>query len=127
MLCCHMIIVAPICQFIVVFAPSSMVPFILCHSRDIFGFNDLNLDGSEEQGVDGEDVGEDADAVDEDAVADKEMDLPPDLPHVRTIGVFLQYQRRTVRSGTRGDLNFFGKSICQHSECIPDIIWFGDS
>ena len=62
MLCCHMIIVAPICQFIVVFAQSSMVPFILCHSTDIFGFNDLNLDGSKEQGVDGEDVGEDADA-----------------------------------------------------------------
>ena len=34
-----------------------------------------NLDGSEEESVDGEEVGEDADDGDEDAVADKEVDL----------------------------------------------------
>ena len=33
-----------------------------------------NLDESEEQSIDGEDVGDDADGVDEDAVADEEMD-----------------------------------------------------
>ena len=35
----------------------------------------INLDGSEEESINGEEVGEDADDVDEDAVADKEMDL----------------------------------------------------
>ena len=35
-----------------------------------------NLGESEEQGIDGEKVGDYADAVDEDAVADKDIDLP---------------------------------------------------
>ena len=49
-----------------------------------------NLDESEEQSIDGEEVGEDADDVDEDAVADKEVDLPTGLPHVQPIDIFLQ-------------------------------------
>ena len=53
-----------------------------------------NLDESNEEGVDGEEVGEDADDVDEDAVVDKEMDLPPDLPHVQTNDTFLQCTMR---------------------------------
>ena len=35
----------------------------------------INLDWSEEESINCEEVGEDADDVDEDAVADKEMDL----------------------------------------------------
>ena len=76
----------------------------------------LNLDGSKKERIYGEEVGEDPDNVDEDAVVDKEVDLklneygfftkilmwmlyvvidrdlPPNLPHVQTIDVFLQYQ-----------------------------------
>ena len=52
----------------------------------------LYLDGNEEERIYGEEVGKDADDVDEDAEADKEMDLPPGLPHVQTIDVFLQCQ-----------------------------------
>ena len=49
-----------------------------------------NLDESEEQSIDGEDVGDDADGVDEDAVADEEMDQTPGLPHVQPIHICLQ-------------------------------------
>ena len=52
----------------------------------------LYLDGNKEERIYGEEVGKDADDVDEDAEADKEMDLPPGLPHVQTIDVFLQCQ-----------------------------------
>ena len=50
----------------------------------------LNLDVREEQGVDGEEEGEDADGVDEDAVEDEELDQTPSLPHVQPIDIFLQ-------------------------------------
>ena len=57
------------------------------------GSNDLHLHEREKQSVDGEEVGDDADDVDEDAVADEmEMDLPPDLPYVQSIDTFLQYE-----------------------------------
>ena len=55
-----------------------------------------NPDESEEQSIDGEDVGNDAngvdnaDVVDEDAVADEEMDQTPGLPHVQPIHICLQ-------------------------------------
>ena len=49
-----------------------------------------NLDESEEQSIDGEDVGDDADGVDEDAVADEEMEQTPGLPHVQPIHICLQ-------------------------------------
>ena len=52
----------------------------------------FNLDGSDEESINGEQVREDADDVDEDAVADKEMNLPPALPHVQTIDIFLKYE-----------------------------------
>ena len=54
----------------------------------------VDLDGSVEESIDGEGVGEDADDVDKTAVADKEMDLPPGLPHVQTIDIFLQICRQ---------------------------------
>ena len=50
----------------------------------------LNLDVREEEGVDGEEEGEDADGVDEDAVEDEEVDQTPSLPHVQPIDIFLQ-------------------------------------
>ena len=50
----------------------------------------LNLDVSEEEGVDGEEEGEDADGVDEDAVEEEELDQTPSLPHVQPIDIFLQ-------------------------------------
>ena len=53
----------------------------------------LNLDVREEQGVDGEEEGEDADGVDEDAVEDEEVDQTPSLPHVQPIDIFLQMRR----------------------------------
>ena len=58
----------------------------------VLSYLNWNLDESKEESVDGEEVGEDADEVDEDAVADKEVDLPPGLPHVQTIDIFLQYE-----------------------------------
>ena len=56
------------------------------------GSNDLHLDEREKQSIDGEEVGDDADDVDEDGVADEEMDLPPDLPNVQTSDTSLQYE-----------------------------------
>ena len=52
---------------------------MVCHQDNLFPSQVLGsfftLDGSEEESVDGEEVGEDADDGDEDAVADKEVDL----------------------------------------------------
>ena len=62
------------------------------------GSNDLHLHEREKQSVDGEEVGDDADDVDEDAVAVEEMDLPPDLPYVQTIDTFLQYEAALGRA-----------------------------
>ena len=62
----------------------------------------MHLDERKEQSIDGEEVGEDADDVDEDAVADKAMgQLPPDLPHVQTIDTFLQYEAALGRAPTK--------------------------
>ena len=49
-----------------------------------------NLDESEEQSIDGEDVGDDANGVDEDGVADEEMEQTPGLPHFQPIHIWLQ-------------------------------------